>query len=122
MKSFLFFAVLLTSILFSSCGKAPKAIKETRDTVVCAYNQGGQYLFNKAIVWTHVGRKFKSDSGLDAEMGPVTQFALRLPTSKADSIRDSTTHSWRVKDSYPIVFLADSLSKYIHIIDTLKSK
>jgi hypothetical protein len=28
----------------------------------------------------------------------------------------------RVKDSYPQVYLPDSLSKYIHIIDTLHTK
>jgi hypothetical protein len=111
----------LIALSFASCGTAPK-VSSRQDTVIVAYNQGGQYLFNKAIVWTHMGRKFKSDSGLDAEQGIITQFALRLPTSKTDSIRDSTTHSWRIKDSYPIVFLADSLSKYIHVIDTLHSK
>jgi hypothetical protein len=116
-----YFSFAFLFIAFSACNQSPK-VRETRDTCVVAYNQGGQYLFNKAIVWTHMGRKFKSDSGLEAEQGIITQFALRLPTSKTDSIRDSTTHSWRVKDSYPIVFLADSLSKYIHIIDTLKSK
>jgi hypothetical protein len=117
MKSF-FPVLALIALSFASCGTAPK-VSSRQDTVIVAYNQGGQYLFNKAIVWTHMARKFKNDSGLEAEQGIITQFALRLPTSKTDSIRDSTTHSWRVKDSYPIVFLADSLSKYIHIIDTL---
>ena len=117
------FSVIAAVLLFAfSACQHPVSRVETRDTCVVAYNQGGQYLFNKAIVWTHIGRKFKSDSGLDAEMGPVTQFALRLPTTKADSSMDNTTHSWRVKDSYPAVFLSDSLSKYIHIIDTLHSR
>jgi hypothetical protein len=60
---------------------------------------------------------------LQAEMGQITQFSLRLPTTKSDSIIDSATHRLiRVKDSYPIAFLPDSLSHYIHIIDTLHTK
>jgi|SRR5580693_7689160 hypothetical protein len=92
------------------------------DTAIVAYNNGGQYLFNKAIVWTHMGRKFKSDSGLAAEQAQITQFSLRLPTTKADSSMDSATHKWLVKDSYSPIFLSDSLSKYIHIIDTIHTK
>jgi hypothetical protein len=108
-------------VLFSCNSGAKSSTNASKlDTCVVAYNQNGQYTFNKAIVWTHSGRKFKSDSGLDAEIGTITQFALRLPTTKSDSIIDSTTHKLiRVKDSYSPTFLADSLSKYIHIIDTL---
>jgi hypothetical protein len=120
MSTKLFFAIVLTSILFSSCGSGPESVREIRDTCVVAYNQGGQYVFNKAIVWTHVGRKFKSDSGLDAEMGTIQQFALRLPTIKADSIMDSVTHRLlRINDRYSPTFLPDSLTHYLHIIDTL---
>jgi len=115
-------SVLLAAVVLFSCGSKQSHVNQT-DTVICAYNQNGQYLFNKAIVWTHTGRKFKSDSGLDAEIGVVTQYQLRLPTTKADSIIDSTTHKLiRIKDSYSGVFLPDSLSHYIHIIDTLHSK
>ena len=110
-------------VLFSCNSGAKSTNRDTKDTVVVAYNQNGQYLFNKAVVWTHSGRKFKSDSGLEAEIGTVTQFKLRLPTSKSDSIMDSTGKKLlRVNDSYPPVFLADSLSKYIHIIDTIHTK
>jgi hypothetical protein len=110
---------LLATVVNYSCNSGPKPTNTT-DTCIVAYNQNGQYLFNKALVWTHMGRKFVSDSGLQAEMGQITQFALRLPTTKSDSIMDSTGKKLiRVKDSYPQVYLPDSLSKYIHIIDTL---
>jgi hypothetical protein len=111
---------IFASILNYSCGNTPKNINRL-DTVVVAYNQAGQYTFNKAIVWTHIDRRFKNAKDLDAVMTEVQQFAIRLPTSKADSSMDSTTHKWIVKDSYPIVFLPDSLSKYLHVIDTLHS-
>jgi hypothetical protein len=119
-----FFVFLLVSIigLISGCNSSNSSVNRL-DTFVVAYNQQGQYLFNKAVAWTHVGRKFVSDSGLQATMGPIQQFKLRLPTTKADSVIDSTTHKLlRIKDSYPVDFLPDSLSKYIHIIDTLHTK
>jgi hypothetical protein len=93
------------------------------DTAIVAYNQNGQYIFNKAIVWTHMGYRLLSDSTPGTKYEAITQFALRLPTSKGDSVIDSVNHKLiRVKDSYPISFLPDSLSKYIHIIDTLHTK
>jgi hypothetical protein len=114
--------LVLGVLMFSACNSSSPHL-DRRDTAIVAYNQNGQYIFNKAIVWTHYGRKFKSDSGLDAEMGQITQFSLRLPTSKSDSIMDSTHHKLlRVNDSYPPTFLPDSLSHYIHIIDTLHTK
>src|ERR1700743_3319028 len=110
-----YLSLAVVVLVFFSC-QHPAVNSSKLDTCVVAYNQNGQYVFNKAIVWTHSGRKFKSDSGLDAEIGTITQFALRLPTSKADSIMDSTGKKLlRINDSYPPVFLADSLSKYIHI-------
>jgi hypothetical protein len=109
-------------VVIFSCNSTPKQINRT-DTVIVAYNQNGQYIFNKAIVWTHMGRKFKSDSGLEAEIGVIQQFALRLPTVKSDSVVDTVTHKLiRINDQYPIVFLPDSLSHYLHIIDTLHTK
>lgn len=113
--------LLVVAGIVWGCGAGPKSVNRI-DTGVVGYNQQGQYLFNKAIWWTHIGRKFKNDSGLEAEMGQITQFKLRLPTSRADSTRDTLTHKWIIKDSYPVDFLPDSLSKYIHIIDTLHTK
>ena len=116
MKQFLGLAIVLTVF---GCHSTPPNAVDHRDTVIVAYNSGG-WTFNKAIAWTHTQRTWVGDSGLDAKMEVVTQFALRLKPLKGDSIIDSATHRLlRVTERYQPTFLPDTLSHYIHILDTL---
>lgn len=118
-----FSVVALLFITFSSCQNSTVHVKEKIDTVVVAYIENGHWRFNKAIAWTHLGRTFVSDSGLEAKEGPVTQMRLLLPSMKSDSMMDSVKHLLiSITERYQPLFLSDTLTHYLHILDTLHSK
>jgi hypothetical protein len=116
-------AIIIVGVVVNIHKSSSQKIGNHFDTCIVAYNQNGAWIFNKAIAWTHMGYKLLSDSTPGTKYQAITQFALRLPTSKTDSVTDSTSHKLlRIKDSYPVAFLPDSLSHYIHILDTLRIK
>ena len=111
----------LALVAFSACHQPVHKFTQKIDTVVVAYKQDGtRWMLNLAIRKQYYGRKFMSDSGLDAKMENITVFRLRLPVVKSDSLYDSVRHSLlNVRVRYQEDFLSDTLTHYIHLLDSL---
>jgi hypothetical protein len=118
-----YFSLLVILVMFGCGGSGGGSKKVDRvDTMVAAYVENGNWRFNTAKVYTHMGRKFKDDSTLAAENGVVQQISLQLPPVKADSIMDTVSHKLlKIIPRYGLP-IADSLNKYVHLLDTLHYK
>ena len=115
----LFSLIFISLIALSSCQNDRNASVNETDTCVVAYIDQGSWRFNTAQIWAKTDRKWAKDSGLDAEMAVVRQIRLQLTPVKSDSIMDSVKHSLlKVIPRYGLP-LPDSLTHYIHILDTL---
>lgn len=111
--------VLVVLVVLFGCGSTANSKLNRTDTLVCAYVENGNWRFNTAKVWTHMGRKFKDDSTLAAETGLIQQISLQVPPVKADSIMDTVSHKLlKIIPRYASP-LPDSLNHYVHLLDTL---
>ena len=119
MLKFLSFTALMGIVLTSCQHPYKKKTPEKIDYVIVAYQENGTvWRFNTAVRRQAMGRKFLSDSGLDAKEDYLTTFRLGLQPIKADSITDSTHKLLRINRRYTPQYLPDSLSHYIHILDS----
>ena len=99
MKSFFFFAVLLTSILFSSCGSHPKFVSKT-DTVIATFKpKKGLYgpVQNIVGAYTTYEKKVYSDSPTLSESTTIgykwrVKVSDTTPDGHGHSLLDSITH------------------------------
>lgn len=125
MKQLLVFGLILLAVagftfLAVNCHHNTAAPKEKIDTVVVAYKVGGSgWQLNMAIRKQYYGRKFLSDSGLDAKIDYISAFRLKINPVKSDSVYDSINHALlKVNPRYMPDYLPDTLSHYIHVLDS----
>ena len=110
---------LLATVVNYSCNSGSKSFSKT-DTIICAYQQNGQWRFNLAQVYAHTGRMWVGDSGLESKIGVIREIRLGLPAIKTDSVFDSVSHSLAVIIPRFDLPLVDSLNKYIHLLDPIR--